>query len=57
VELETVMNVKSTTKTMEVVSIHDSNGVLLDERAKEIEEDDEIRATSKELWKTERLVS
>lgn len=57
VELETVMNVKSTTKTMEVVTIHDSNGVLLDERAKEIEEDDEIRSTSKELWKTERLVS
>lgn len=57
VELETVMNVKSTTKTMEVVSIHDSNGVLLNERAKEIEEDDEIRSTSKELWKTERLVS
>lgn len=57
VELETIMNVKSTTKTMEVVSIHDSNGILLDEKAKEIEEDDEIRSTSKEVWRTERHAS
>lgn len=57
VELETIMNVKSTTKTMEVVSIHDSNGILLDEKAKEIEEDDEIRSASKEVWKTERDAS
>jgi hypothetical protein len=51
VELETVLSVKSTTRTKELVTIRDSNGTLLDERGKEVEEDDEIQSTHTEVWK------
>jgi len=51
VELEATVNVKSTTKTTEVMTLRDKNGLLLDERMKEVEEDNEFSSTSKEVWK------
>lgn len=51
VELETTMNVKTTTKTTEVLTLRDKNGLILDERLKEIEEDNEYKSSSKEVWK------
>lgn len=51
VELETTMNVKTTTKTTEVLTLRDKNGLIVDERLKEVEEDNEYKSTSKEVWK------
>jgi hypothetical protein len=51
VELEATVNVKTTTKTTEVMTLRDKNGLLLDERMKEVEEDNEFSSTSKEVWK------
>lgn len=53
VELETTLNVKSTTKTTELVTLRDKDGVLVDERMKEVEEDNEFNSSSKEVWKKE----
>ena len=53
VELETTMNVKSTTRTTELLTLRDKNGVLVDERVKEVEEDNEFKSASKEVWKKE----
>ncbi|CAG7703894.1 unnamed protein product [Allacma fusca] len=53
VELETTMNVKSTTRTTELLTLRDRNGVLVDERVKEIEEDNEFKSASKEIWRKE----
>jgi len=53
VELETVTNVKCTTKTTEKVTLRDKDGVLVDERIKEIEADDQSSTNRTELWRTE----
>jgi len=51
VELETTMNIKSTTKTTELLTLRDKNGTLVDEQLKETEEDNEVKSTSTEVWK------
>lgn len=51
VELEATCNVKTTTKTTEVMTLRDGSGTLLDERMKEVEEDNEFQSTSKEVWR------
>lgn len=51
VELEATCNVKTTTKTTEVMTLRDKNGQLLDERMKEVEEDNQYQSTSKEVWR------
>lgn len=51
VELEATCNVKTTTKTTEVMTLRDKNGILLDERMKEVEEDNQYQSTSKEVWR------
>lgn len=53
VELETTMNVKSTTKTTELLTLKDKNGMVVDERVKEVEEDNEYKSSSKEVWRRE----
>jgi len=53
VQLETIMSVKSTTRTKELVAIRDHNGILLNERTKETEEHDQLQSSNTELWKTQ----
>lgn len=50
VQLETTMTVKSSTKTSELSTLRDRNGLLVDEKLKEFEEDDEIQTASVEIW-------
>jgi len=53
VELETTMSVKSSTKTSELSTLKDSHGMLIDEKLKEFEEDDEYESTNVEMWEKE----
>ncbi|XP_021957045.1 uncharacterized protein LOC110853115 isoform X2 [Folsomia candida] len=53
VQVETVTTVKSNTKTSEISSLTDSHGILVDEKMKEFEEDDEFESTNVEIWEKE----
>jgi len=53
IELETTVNTKSTTRTTEVLTLRDKHGTLVDERMKEVEEDNEFQSKSTEVWKSE----
>jgi len=50
VELETTMKVTSNTKTTELSTLRDKHGLLVDEKLKEVEEDDEYQTSSVEVW-------
>jgi len=53
VELETTVSTKSTTKTTELLTLRDRHGTLLDERMKEVEEDNEFESKTTEVWRKE----
>ncbi|CAG7716820.1 unnamed protein product [Allacma fusca] len=55
VELETTVNVKSSIKTLEHSTFLDCNGVLVDEKMKEKEDEDEFRKVNVEIWSTENV--
>jgi hypothetical protein len=55
VELETTVNVKSSIKTVEHSTLVDSNGVLVDEKVREKEDEDEFRKVNVEIWSTENV--